>query len=132
MFLDSSAFPYVWILTSSSTKEDSQESILNQFETLLAHKQPFILLNEDALANHKDTPEERKQTSLWIKKHKPELRAYVKGMVQIEPDLAKKQAAKAFAVNFMKVWGYPLVVVSSKSLALSVAQNVLANEYVSD
>ena len=81
--------------------------------------------------NHEHAHEERKRASIWMKKNKAALRAYVKGMIQVEPSAAKRLAIKPFAVTFGKAWGYPLLVVESKDRAWALAQDVLDAE-VSD
>ena len=109
------------------------EDALLTFEHLLAREQPFLLLHEKAVDenNHEHAHEERKRASIWMKKNKAALRAYVKGMIQVEPSAAKRLALKPFAVTFGKAWGYPLLVVESENRAWALAEDVLDPE-VSD
>lgn len=69
--------------------------------------------------------ERMKQTSLWMKKNKVEIRAFIKGMILIEPNAGKRIASKAFAIMFGKFWGYPLLVTASQEEALETAQRLL-------
>ncbi|ATN12250.1 hypothetical protein CRN80_22615 [Pseudomonas sp. FDAARGOS_380] len=132
MRLDSSTFPVVKILFDAPDDGGPEDALLT-FEHLLAREQPFLLLHEKAVDenNHEHAHEERKRASIWMKKNKAALRAYVKGMIQVEPSAAKRLALKPFAVTFGKAWGYPLLVVESKDRAWALAQDVLDAE-VSD
>ena len=132
MRLDSSTFPVVKIFFDAPGDGGPEDALLT-FEHLLAREQPFLLLHEKAVDenNHEHAHEERKRASIWMKKNKAALRAYVKGMIQVEPSAAKRLALKPFAVTFGKAWGYPLLVVESKDRAWALAQDVLDTE-VSD
>ncbi|WP_330210977.1 hypothetical protein [Pseudomonas sp. AM4(2022)] len=132
MRLDSSTFPVVKIFFDAPSEGAPEDAFLT-FERLLARKQPFLLLHEKAVDenNHEHAHEERKRASIWMKKNKAALRAYVKGMIQVEPSAAKRLSLKPFAVTFGKAWGYPLLVVESKDRAWALAQDVLDTE-VSD
>ena len=132
MRLDSSTFPVVKILFDAPEDGGPEDALLT-FEHLLAREQPFLLLHEKAVDenNHEHAHEERKRASIWMKKNKAALRAYVKGMIQVEPSAAKRLALKPFAVTFGKAWGYPLLVVESENRAWALAEDVLDPE-VSD
>ena len=132
MRLDSSTFPVVKILFDAPDDGGPEDALLT-FEHLLAREQPFLLLHEKAVDenNHEHAHEERKRASIWMKKNKAALRAYVKGMIQVEPSAAKRLALKPFAVTFGKAWGYPLLVVESEDRAWALAHDVLDAE-VSD
>ncbi|MBJ2287056.1 hypothetical protein FRT60_11030 [Pseudomonas haemolytica] len=132
MRLDSSTFPVVKIVFDAPNEGGPEDAFLI-FERLLAREQPFVLLHEKAVDenNHEHSHEERKHASIWMKKHKAALRAYVKGMIQVEPSAAKRLALKPFAVTFGKAWGYPLLVVESRDRAWALAEDVL-DEQVSD
>ncbi|MBJ2217013.1 hypothetical protein [Pseudomonas sp. MF7453] len=132
MRLDSSTFPVVKIVFDAPNEGGAQDAFLI-FERLLARKQPFVLLHEKAVDenNHAHSHEERRHASIWMKKNKAALRAYVKGMIQVEPSAAKRLALKPFAVTFGKAWGYPLLVVESSDRAWALAEDVL-DERVSD
>ncbi|MFL1386393.1 hypothetical protein ACI77F_01805 [Pseudomonas tritici] len=132
MRLDSTTFPVVKIVFDAPS-ERGPEDAFRIFESLLARQQSFVLLHEKAVDenNHKHSHEERKQASIWMKKNKQALRAYVKGMIQVEPSAAQRLALKPFAAMFGKAWGYPLLVVESKDQAWALARDVL-DERVSD
>lgn len=132
MRLDPSTFPVVKIFFDAPS-EGGPEDAFQLFERLLAREQPFLLLHERALdeTNHEHSHQQRKHASMWMKKHKMALRAYVKGMIQVEPSAARRLALKPFAQTFGKAWGYPLLMVASEDRAWALAQDVL-DEQVSD
>ncbi|WP_347554401.1 hypothetical protein [Robbsia sp. KACC 23696] len=127
MLIDAARFPLVWMrMNAPSNNPDA--SPFSEFEALLARKEPFVLFNDEGLdtGEHAHSPEEMKQTSLWMKRHKGELRTFVKAMVCIESSAAKRLAAKAFAVVYEKFWGYPILMAANKEDALTLAQELLS------
>lgn len=133
MQIDDSQFPVVWMrLNASGT--DAEASPFAGFEALLARKEAFVLLNDEGLDKdtHDHSQEEMKQTSLWMKRHKSELRAFVKAGIYIEPSTAKRMANKAFALVYEKFWGYPMLMVATREEALTLAQHFLRNEQVDE
>ena len=126
MRLDSSTFPVVKIVFDAPNEGGPDDTFVI-FESLLARQQPFLLLHEKAVdeSNHEHSHEERKQASIWMKKNKPALRTFVKGMIQVEPSAAKRLALKPFTITFGKAWGYPLLVVGSREQAWALARDVL-------
>ncbi|MCF5667066.1 hypothetical protein GIV47_19095 [Pseudomonas marginalis] len=132
MRLDSSTFPVVKIVFDAPNEGGPDDAFV-VFEGLLARQQAFVLLHEKAEDenNHEHSHEERKQASIWMKKNRPALRTYVRGMIQVEPSAAQRLALKPFAVMFGKAWGYPLLVVESKDRAWALARDVL-DDLVSD
>lgn len=132
MRLDSSTFPVVKIVFDAPNEGGPDDAFV-VFEGLLARQQVFVLLHEKAEDenNHEHSHEERKQASIWMKKNRPALRTYVRGMIQVEPSAAQRLALKPFAVMFGKAWGYPLLVVESKDRAWALARDVL-DDRVSD
>lgn len=124
MFLDSSAFPLVWMRQTAPSSAPPQEPF-DELANLLARKQAFVFLSEEGFNDHEHGQEERKQTSLWMKKHKADIRAFIKAMILIEPNAARRLASKAFAVMFGKFWGYPLLVAATREEALETASRLL-------
>ncbi|WP_115718848.1 hypothetical protein [Gallaecimonas mangrovi] len=129
MFIDASQFPIVWMrLNVPGT--DPEASPFAEFEALLARKRVFVLLNDEGLdkGDHQHSSEEMKQTSRWMKRHKSELRAFVKAGIYIEPSTAKRLATQAFTRVYEKFWGYPMLMVATKDEALALAQTLLSSE----
>lgn len=132
MLIDTSQFPLVWIqLNAPGTNPET--SPFADFEALLARKKVFVLLNEEGLdkGDHEHSREEKKQTSLWMKRHKSELRAFVKAAIYIEPNIARRLATRAFTLVYEKFWGYPMLMVATRDDALALAQQLLSDEQVS-
>lgn len=125
MRIDATQFPFVWL--QKTTLGDSQEKSLVEFEALLARNEPFVLLSNEGLdqGQPEHSPDEMKQMALWMKRHKSELKRYVKASIHIESSLTKRLAGKAFAVVYEKFWGYPMLMTATEDEALALAQNLL-------
>lgn len=126
MQLDFSTFPLVWMRRDSASSLQA-DALFAQFDALLARRQAFVILSEEGFDEdgHEHPQEERKRASLWMKQNKAAIRAYIQGMVLVEPSAAKRLAGKAFAVLFCKFWGYPLHFGTSRDDALDIAQHLL-------
>ncbi|MEN5095469.1 hypothetical protein [Stenotrophomonas sp. TWI1409] len=126
MQLDALDFPIVWMRFKAPSNSPGL-SPFEEFEQLLARKQPFVLINDEGLdrSNHEESPEERKQVSLWMKRNKAELRSYVKAAIYIEPSTAKRVATKAFAAIYEKFWGYPMMMAITMDEAVRLANDLL-------
>ncbi|PPU84447.1 hypothetical protein XsacCFBP4641_03860 [Xanthomonas sacchari] len=126
MPMNSSNFPLVWMNLSQEPGHDHQQDF-DEFEANLRRGEPFVILSDSTPSeDHDHTPEEKKRTALWMKKHKAELRRLVLAMIQIEPNSAKRVGYKAFAVLFAKFWGYPMLLAASREQALEMAKELLA------
>ncbi|AVT12579.1 hypothetical protein [Paracidovorax avenae] len=129
MSMNSSNFPLVWMNLSREPGHDHQKDF-DEFEANLQRGEPFVILSDSAPEgdDHEHTPEEKKRTALWMKKHKVELRRLVRAMILIETNAAKRLGFKAFAVVFAKFWGYPLLLASSREQAIEMATELLATD----
>lgn len=126
MPMNSSNFPLVWMNLSQEPGHDHQKDF-DEFEANLRRGEPFVILSDSTPSeDHDHTPEEKKRTALWMKKHKVELRRLVLAMIQIEPNPAKRVGYKAFAALFAKFWGYPMLLASSREQALEMAKELLS------
>ncbi|OUI87898.1 hypothetical protein HK11_08940 [Acetobacter sp. DmW_043] len=127
MQADVSQFPIVWLWFKVPALDPDVPPFAG-FEKLLSRKQPFVLINDEGLdmaSPHEHSHEERKQTTLWMKRHKEALRTYVKGAIHIESDAAKRLAAEPFATESIKFWGYPMHLVGSQDEAMNLARTLL-------
>lgn len=125
MVIDSTHFPLVWMKVGASGIHTDDEGF-KAFEALLARAEPFVLLDERAQQEeHEHSHEERKQLSLWMKRHKAALRSFVKAQIFIEADLTRQKAAELFAGKFEAFWGYPLLVVATREEGLELARKLL-------
>ncbi|MER9234601.1 hypothetical protein NKI56_21290 [Mesorhizobium sp. M0622] len=126
MVLDTSEFPLVWMRNVAATGPSDADAVFTVFEELLRRGETFILMSEpsDHSPAHEHTQEEKKRTSLWMKKHRRELKL-VKAMVMIEPSIAKRLAMKPFSMMFEKFWGYPMLMANNRDEALAIARKLL-------
>lgn len=128
MSVNSSDFPYVWMSFTQGPGHDHQKDFA-EFETNLQRGEPFVLLTDTVPAEeHEHSPEEKKRTALWMKKHKIELRKWVLAMIMIESNSAKRLGFRAFAIVFAKFWGYPLLLAASREQAMEMARELLAKD----
>ncbi|MDR8398351.1 hypothetical protein NE850_18575 [Paraburkholderia sp. USG1] len=129
MQLDSTHFPMVW-MRLGALPDQPPETAFAGFDQLLARQQAFVLLSDEGMTggDHEHTQEERRQTALWMKKHRAAIRSFIKGMVVIEPDAAKRQAGEAFARLYEKAWGYPMLIAVSRGEALETARTLLEGD----
>ncbi|CAG9295930.1 hypothetical protein [Celerinatantimonas diazotrophica] len=129
MQIDASQFPLIW-MRFNAPGLDPEVSPFAEFEALLARQEVFVLLNDEGLdkGDHEHSSEEMKQTSRWMKRHKSELKSFVKAAIYIEPNTAKRLATKAFSLVYEKFWGYPMLMVATKDEALALAQQLLSDE----
>lgn len=126
MSMDSSNFPFVWMSLPDESGNNFRQGF-EEFEANLKRGEVFVLLANSAPAeDHEHSQEEKKYTSVWMKKHKAELRKLVLAMIVIEPSAAKRVAFKAFGMVFAKFWGYPLMLASSREEALDTAEKLLS------
>jgi hypothetical protein len=127
MPLDSTNFPLVWMTYDEAPDHDHDEDF-EAFEANLKRGAPFVILTDSApTEEHEHSQEDKKRTSLWMKKHKAELRTLVLAMIVIEPSAAKRATFKAFGIVFTKFWGYPLRLASSREEALEIAGKLLSD-----
>lgn len=128
MSINSSDFPLVWMNLAQGPGHDHQKDF-DEFEENLQRGEPFVLLTDTVPAeDHEHSPEEKKRTALWMKKHKVDLRRLVLAMILVEPNSAKRLGLKAFAVVFAKFWGYPLLLAASREQAIEMAGELLPKD----
>ncbi len=126
MSMNSSDFPLVWMNLTQEHGHDHQKDF-DEFEENLQRGEPFVILTDTAPAEeHEHSPEEKKRTALWMKKHKVELRRLVLALILVESNPAKRLGFKAFAVVFAKFWGYPLLLAPSRGQAIEMARELLS------
>lgn len=126
MPLDSTNFPLVWMSYDHGPDHDHDEDFA-ALEANLKRGAPFVVLTDSAPAeDHEHSQEEKKRTSLWMKKHKDELQTLVLAMIVIEPSFAKRLAFKPFGVAFAKFWGYPMLLAMSHEEAMKIAAELLS------
>ncbi|WIF69580.1 hypothetical protein QN096_10735 [Metapseudomonas otitidis] len=125
MSMNSTDFPLVWMSFAQEHGHDPQEDF-DKFAANLQRGEPFVLLSDTPPGDdHDHSPEEKKRTALWMKKHKAQLRSLVLALIMVEPSVARRLGFKAFAGLFAKVWGYPLLFAASHEEAIEMANELL-------
>jgi len=126
MSMNSSDFPLVWMDLAQRPGQDPQKDF-DEFEANLKRGERFVILSDSTpTEDHEHTPEAKKHVSLWMKKHKVELRTLVLAMILVEPNPAKRLGYKAFSVMFAKFWGYPMLLADSREQAVDMAWDLLS------
>ncbi|CUW02724.1 Uncharacterised protein [Serratia grimesii] len=126
MSLDSAIFPLVWMRQPTAEQPHDTAAEFAEFSRLLQREQPFVLLCDRRMDDDgKHDRDERTQIALWKRDHREALARWVKGMVLIEPDDVRRQAAEAFVDFASRFWGYPVQVVASERQAHELAQRLL-------
>lgn len=131
MMLDASTFPLVWMRQDAAPNQAGDGDLFGTFEALLQGGQAFVLLTEGGPGGHEHRQDDRKRLSLWMKRHRRAL-ALVKAMIVVEPSLAKRLAARAFATIFAKFWGFPLLWADTRDAAIDMAAAMLAKAALPD
>ena len=125
MLLDTSAFPLVWMRNAPSPEPVEGDGAFGPLEQLLRRGETFVLLTEaGGFEDHEHSGDDKKKMSLWMKRHRAELKM-IKGMIAIEPSVAKRLAMKPFSLLFKKFWGYPLLFAGAHDEAIEVARKLL-------
>jgi len=66
--------------------EHDHQKDFDEFVENLQRRKPFVFLTDPAPGeDHEHSPEEKKRTALWMKKHKVELRRLVLAMILSNP-----------------------------------------------
>lgn len=126
MPLDITNFPLVWMSYDEAPDHD-HDADFAALEASFARGAPFVILTDTApTEDHDHSHEEKKRTTLWMKKHKADLRTLVRAMIVIEPSSAKRLAFKTFGVAFAKFWGFPLRLALTRNEAVEIAETLLS------
>ncbi|MBU9455127.1 ATP--cob(I)alamin adenosyltransferase [Burkholderia multivorans] len=127
MQITTTEFPFVWLRYTSSSSGDPA-SLLAELDALLARRERFVFLTDDAPTGDggAEDHELRKQLAKWTKANRAQSRASVPAMIAIEPDAQRRAALDAFSGAFEKVWGYPLKAAANRDDALALARRLLA------
>jgi hypothetical protein len=127
MLVDDTQFPIVRMHYNRADDRGDEVSF-QIFEDLLERQQLFVLIGLGAEAEKAQSNEERKRLTLWMKRNRQALHIYVRAMVYVEPNPAKRFLAHTSAPIFQKFWGYPILVAASEAEAEGVAARLLAGE----
>ncbi|MCV9999433.1 hypothetical protein OE766_14395 [Pararhizobium sp. YC-54] len=110
MHVDTSRFPMVFLYADRQEGSPAE----TQLEALLDRAERFVLVTEhDPAAAHDETPEERRQKTLFLKRNRDRLQHLCAGAIVIEDGkstpmpvrLAAQAVGKAFGIAFHFVPG---------------------------
>ena len=80
---------------------------------------PFVIVFPGPLPE--ETPDDRKQRSIWLKHNKTRLARVCRALIRVEPDGLKRGALKAQAFAMTKAFGIPMEVVATRTDAIALA-----------
>ncbi|BAQ75834.1 MULTISPECIES: hypothetical protein [Pseudomonas] len=129
MYFDHQHFPLVWMRRAEDAGQPGVDPF-QQLEALMQRAQAFVLMSdvlpEPEQRNSQQNKALLKQGSLWMKRNKAAIRRWIKAMIVIAPQPEAQAGVEAFARNYEKFWGYPLLHSASPLAAISLAQQLLA------
>lgn len=129
MYFDHQHFPLVW-MRNVAPGPGLETDPFQQLEQLMERGHAFVLLSEGM-----PDPQERssdqskallKQGALWMKRNKAAIQRWIKAMIVIAPEPEAQAGVEAFAGNYEKFWGYPLLHSASPLAAANLARQLLA------
>lgn len=126
MRIDVTQFPLVWFRLKAPVPGQAAVDS-SAFETLLARRKEFVLLNDEGVApsSRGHLPEAMEQDSPLMKQHRSALRTFVKAAIFIEPSTAMRLATYDFSSTYERFWGYPMHMVATQEDALALAWQLL-------
>jgi hypothetical protein len=122
--IDAQGFPIVRLHYDREELPEEGNSLV-VFDALLDREQPFVLIGHGDRF-HMESAEDRKHIAIWMKRNGDRLNRLVKAMVYVQPDTAKRLAARPAAFVFEKFWGFPMLVTGSDREAAVIAEQLLA------
>ncbi|MBB3228226.1 2-polyprenyl-6-methoxyphenol hydroxylase-like FAD-dependent oxidoreductase [Luteibacter sp. Sphag1AF] len=119
---DVASFPLVWLSADQVTAGYAAQW-KEEMDALIQCGRPFVVLHG---AGHGDEQhEDRKERGIWLKRNKDALARCCPGIVSVEPDPIKRQAAKAMAIMAVKAFGIPAHVTATREEACDIAKQLL-------
>lgn len=123
MRIDMSQMPLVF----ARTKQFSTETFEMQFQQVLDREEKFVLISDHAVNDHdNETPEERKQRTLFMKTIRSQMRALCLAMIMVEGDKPIPAATRLTANTASKAFGFKIAFAHTEQDAIFLAQKVIA------
>lgn len=130
MYFDHQHFPMVW-MRHAAPDPAFETDPFQRLEQLMTRGHAFVLLSEGMPDPQERASEQSrarlKQGALWMKRNKATIRRWIKAMIVIAPDPQARAGVEAFAGNYEKFWGYPLLHSASPLSAVHLAQQLLSS-----
>ncbi len=123
---DTHEWPTVYCRFPELDEPDRVSRILGSLDAILAHKQAFVMVWTPASHDHDDEPhEDEKQSVVWIKQRKADLRQFCAGYVYIATDTKLHALLEGRLQTVRRLYGFPMIVVSDRESARRHAQALL-------
>lgn len=121
--IDSSTFPVVCIHGADLVPGDGA-NIIEDFERLIRHAEPFVLVIENGDSSRRQQ-EEGKARMLWLKENKTRMATVCKGIVFVTQDSQRLPQVEKQAAGLQSLLGIPFLARGSLSEAQSVGLSLL-------
>lgn len=123
---DVSAWPVVFARFPELDESDRVSRVLNSLQAVVDQKQRFVIVWSMARHDHDDEPhEDEKQSMVWLKRHKSDLRTFCAGYVYITQDPALKKLLEGRFPVVEKFLSFPKKVAPDRREALALATAML-------
>ena len=119
---DLSTFPIVR-LRSQGLPTGYTRAWVAELETLLQGGSPFVLIVLDMIEN--EAQEDRKTRMRWLKANKTTLATFCRGIISVEPNLARRLARRAQAAVVSQAFGLRFAVTTDVQEAEQLARGLL-------
>lgn len=123
MSLDTADFPLVWMRQNGRDTRGRTGRI----QRAAGARRTFVLMTDRSVGDEEQEHDRdaRTRVALWKRDNREALKLWVKGMIMLEPDDAKRAAAEEFAEYGAKFWGYPVLVAADEAAGRVLAQTLL-------
>lgn len=123
---DIGAWPIVFARFPELEEPGRVDRVLNSLQALLDQKQRFVVVWGMASHDHDDEPhEDEKQSMIWLKRHRNELRDWCAGYVYITQDPELRALLDGRFPVVEKFLSFPKQVVEDREEAARVAERFL-------
>lgn len=123
---DISAWPIVFARFPELEEGDRVNRVLNSLQAVLDQKQRFVIIWGMPRHDHDDEPhEDEKQSMIWLKRSKNELRALCAGYVYVTQDPELRALLNGRFPVVEKFLSFPKQVVDDREEAMRVAERFL-------
>jgi hypothetical protein len=92
-------------------------------QRLLAADEPFVLLHDNML--ERELPDDRRLRETWLRRHQLAVRARCRGLIVLQPEVAKRAATRLAARALSGGSGLRVMVVSSARVAAELVPILL-------
>lgn len=125
---DISEWPVVYSRFPELGEHDRVNRVLNSLQTIIDQKQRFVIVWSMPAHDHDDEPhEDEKQSMIWLKRNKKELRTWCAGYVYITTDPELRALLNGRFPVVEKFLSFPKLVVDDRDQARDTAQRFMGS-----